>query len=216
PSSVDYAHFAQARSLADTAPDQKDLPRPRIGYAGVIDERIDLDLIRHAAEQRPDWQFIMIGPVVKVSPDDLPRLPNIHWLGQKSYDELPVYFAGWDVAMMPFALNDSTRFISPTKTPEFLSAGLPVVSTPIRDVVRQYGDVGLVRIADSPESFLSQADGAMTYGLGLKGKQRTDAFLRTLSWDQTWAAMNAVIEERLEAKKPASAGLAPQIASAAG
>jgi UDP-galactopyranose mutase len=212
PSSVDSAHFAQARTMADTASDQKDLPKPRLGYAGVIDERIDLQLIREVAERRSDWQIIMIGPVVKIDPATLPRLANIHWLGMKDYNELPGYFAGWDVAMMPFAMNDSTRFISPTKTPEYLAAGLPVVSTPVRDVVRQYADVGLVRIATGASEFLAQAEQAMTFGMTMKWRQRADAFLSALSWDNTWESMNSLIEEvattKAEgARAPASAAL---------
>ena len=200
PSSVDCAHFAQARTLGDTAADQQALPKPRMGYAGVIDERIDLDLIREVAERRPDWQIVMIGPVVKIDPATLPRLANIHWLGMKDYGDLPRYFAGWDVAMMPFAMNDSTRFISPTKTPEYLAAGLPVVSTPVRDVVRQYGDIGLVRIATGAGEFLAQAEQAMTFGMTMKWRERADAFLSTLSWDHTWESMNSLIEEVVTAK----------------
>jgi UDP-galactopyranose mutase len=198
PSSVDCAHFAKARQLPDAAEDQKHLGRPRLGYAGVIDERIDLEQIRHIAEQRPEWQIVMIGPVVKIDPATLPRLSNIHWLGMKSYDELPGYFAGWDVAMMPFALNESTRYISPTKTPEYLAAGLPVVSTPIRDVERQYKPLGLVRIAASHEEFLEAAEHALTYGMGMKWRERADAYLGTLSWDRTWNEMNTLIEDAME------------------
>ncbi len=146
PSSVDYDHFAAARKLPDDREDQRGLPRPRLGYAGVIDERIDLGLIDFLARSQPDWQIVMIGPTAKIDPGALPRRPNIHWLGMKSYADLPRYFAGWNVALMPFADNESTRYISPTKTPEYLAAGLPVVSTPVKDVVRQYGKLGLARI----------------------------------------------------------------------
>jgi len=216
PSSVDCRHFAQARSMEDSADDQKDIPHPRLGYAGVIDERIDMDLIRQMAEQRPEWQFVMIGPVVKIEADSLPRLPNIHWLGMKSYEDLPRYFAGWDVATMPFALNEATRYISPTKTPEYLAAGLPVVSTPIRDVVRQYGDLGLVRIASNADEFAIEAEKAMTYGMTMKWRERADAFLSTLSWDNTWESMNALIEEAIYAKSQVRRGLeaAPTAAEA--
>ena len=136
PSSVDAAHFAQARGALADPPEQARLPRPRLGYYGVIDERLDLGLIAAVAAARPDWQIVMVGPVAKIAPEDLPKAPNLHWLGQKSYDELPAYLSGWDVALMPFALNEATRFISPTKTPEYLAAGRPVVSTPVRDVER--------------------------------------------------------------------------------
>lgn len=195
PSSVDYQHFVQARDLEDVQPDQKDLPHPRLGYAGVIDERIDLSLIDHLAQSHPEWQIMMLGPTAKIDSASLPRRDNIHWLGMKSYDELPRYFAGWDVALMPFAINDATRFISPTKTPEYLAAGLPVVSTPIRDVVRQYGEVGLARIASTPAEFVAEAERALTFGMSMKWRERADAFLHTLSWDKTWEAMNALITE---------------------
>ena len=148
PSSVDQAHFRQARATIAPPPDQERIAGPRLGYAGVIDERIDLGLLAACAAARPDWSFVMVGPVVKVDPARLPRATNIHWLGQRAYAELPAFMAGWDVALMPFALNTSTRFISPTKTPEYLAAGCPVVSTPVRDVVRSYGSVGGVRVAE--------------------------------------------------------------------
>src|SRR5690606_25634609 len=146
------------------------------------------------AEARPNWQFILVGPVVKIDPGELPRRPNIHYLGSKRYDELPAYLAGWDLAMMTFALNDATRFISPTKTPEYLAAGKPVVSTPIADVVRTYGDSGLVRIAGDPVSFVraieeifSEADQRHLW------LEKVDRILRQTSWDSTWAEMKALI-----------------------
>ncbi|HLJ13649.1 MAG TPA: glycosyltransferase [Bryobacteraceae bacterium] len=200
PSSVDVSHFAQARSIRETPEDQKDILRPRLGYAGVIDERMDLDLIDQLAMRRPEWQIVMLGPIAKIDPTALPRRPNIHWLGLKAYQDLPQYFAGWDVALLPFALNDSTRFISPTKTPEYLAAGLPVVSTPIRDVVTPYGKLGLVRIAQNAEEFLVAAEQSMVYGMSLKWRERADAFLRTLSWDKTWCAMNTLIQQVLQSK----------------
>lgn len=201
PSSVDVPHFAQARSITECPEDMRGIPHPRIGYAGVIDERIDLDLIREVAELRPDWQIVMLGPVVKIAPDSLPRAANIHYLGMKAYQDLPAYFSGWDLAIMPFALNDATRFISPTKTPEYLAAGLPVVSTPIRDVVHSYGELGLARIAHNAAEFVDAADHAMTYCMGLKWRERADAFLQTLSWDKTWNAMNKLIERVIEGRQ---------------
>ncbi|HWE48389.1 MAG TPA: glycosyltransferase [Bryobacteraceae bacterium] len=202
PSGVDVQHFLQARHLPDGFAEHGRIGSPRLGYAGVIDERIDLPLLEGIARQRPEWQLVMIGPVVKISPDSLPRLPNIHWLGMKNYSELPRYFAGWDVGIMPFALNDSTRFISPTKTPEYLAAGLPVVSTPIRDVVRSYGELGLARIAHSPEEFIAMAEQALAVDMGLKWRERADEFLNTLSWDSVWSGMNELIGKAL-APEPA-------------
>jgi UDP-galactopyranose mutase len=198
PSGVDILHFVQARNLPGDFAEQKNIPRPRLGYAGVIDERLDLPLIDEIARKRPDWQFVMIGPVVKISPDALPRRANIHWLGIKDYADLPNYFAGWDVGIMPFALNEATRFISPTKTPEYLSAGLPVVSTAIRDVVRPYGELGLARIARSADEFVAAADEVIGMDMGFKWRERADEFLESLSWDSVWGVMNTLIAGALK------------------
>ena len=200
PSSIDAEHFGRARRpVAPEPADQAAIPHPRLGYIGVIDERIDLDLLAAAAEARPDWQWVMIGPVVKIDPESLPRRSNIHYLGMKSYDELPSYLAGWDAALMPFARNESTRFISPTKTPEYLAGGRPVVSTPIRDVVRPYGELELVEIAEDPESFVAAAKRAMTrYGEGAPGRaewlRRVDDFIARGSWSRTFRQMSDLIE----------------------
>ncbi|HEY3475351.1 MAG TPA: glycosyltransferase, partial [Anaerolineales bacterium] len=139
PSSIDAAHFEQARKEQTDPDDQADIPHPRLGFFGVIDERFDIELLQELAQARPNWQLVMLGPVVKIDPESLPKLPNIHYLGMKTYAQLPSYLANWDVALLPFALNDSTRFISPTKIPEYLAGGKPVVSTPIQDVINPYG-----------------------------------------------------------------------------
>jgi glycosyltransferase involved in cell wall biosynthesis len=196
PSSIDAVHFRAARLKRADPADQELIARPRLGFFGVIDERLDVDLLARAAGMKPEWQFIMIGPVVKIDPATLPRRSNIHWLGGKSYDRLPAYLAGWNVGIMPFALNESTRFISPTKTPEFLAAGLPVVSTAITDVVRPYGEMGLVEIASTPDDLIGKAETLLT--------RPRDAWLRSVdshlaktSWDLTWAAMKAEIERAM-------------------
>jgi UDP-galactopyranose mutase len=200
PSGVDVDHFYQARMIKEDAKEQSHLPKPRIGYAGVIDERIDLGLLRKVAELRPEWQLIMVGPVVKIDPETLPRAANIHWLGMQDYKRLPEFFAGWDISMMPFAINDATRFISPTKTPEYLAAGLPVVSTPIRDVVRPYGDLGLARIVHNAEEFVVAAEQSLSHGMTLKWRERSDAFLQTLSWERTFNEMRALIAAALRSE----------------
>jgi len=194
PSSIDAKHFGRALETSDDPADQADIPRPRIGFFGVIDERTDIELLRSIAELRPDWQFVMIGPVVKIDEGTLPRSSNIHYLGGKSYDELPEYIAGWDVAMMPFALNESTKFISPTKTPEYLAAGRPVVSTPIQDVVRPYGEAGLVRIAASPEEFVDAIQASLDEDAKSR-REKAKEFLDTISWDKTYEAMSELIDE---------------------
>ena len=192
PSSIDFAHFSKARKRQADPADQADIAHPRIGFSGVVDERFDVEMLREMAQQRPEWQFIIIGPVVKINPATLPKGDNVHYLGMKSYKELPAYFSGWDVAMLPFALNDSTKFISPTKTPEYLAAGLPTVSTPIRDVVRTYGEKGFTQIAATATEFIEAIEKA------LNGEHPTDwnaidKFLAENSWDITWAKMSGEI-----------------------
>jgi UDP-galactopyranose mutase len=188
PSSVDVPHFARARLQLADPPDQAAIPHPRVGFFGVVDERMDYGLLSTLAAARPDLHFVMVGPVVKVDPAALPKAPNIHWLGAKKYDQLPGYLAGWDVAMLPFARNESTRFISPTKTPEYLAAGRPVVSTAITDVVRPYGERGLVWIADRADAMSAAIDAALA-SEPVARMARADAFLADLSWDRTWKEM---------------------------
>ena len=133
---------------------------------------------------------------MKIDPAQLPRASNIHYLGPKTYAELPDYIAGWDVALLPFARNDATRFISPTKTPEYLAAGRPVVSTSIRDVVQPYGDLGLARIADEPDAFVA-AIGAALAEDGARRLAAADLFLSRTSWGRTWSEMSQRIAEAL-------------------
>ena len=200
PSSIDTAHFMQARRINNDPDDQKNIPHPRMGYCGVIDERLDLKLIDGVAAARPEWQFVMIGPVVKIDPQSLPRRSNIHYLGGKDYKQLPAYMSGWDVALMPFARNESTRFISPTKTPEYLAAGKPVVSTSIRDVVRPYGQQKMVHIADTVLKFVAAIEAALNEDAGERFT-RADAFLAQNSWNKTWARMSALIAEAVTTRR---------------
>ena len=190
PSSVDAAHFAQATSLSEPA-DQATLLHPRVGFFGVIDERLDVELIRRLAAARPSWQIVMIGPVVKIDPATLPRAPNLHWMGPRGYAELPAYLSGWDVAILPFALNEATRFISPTKTLEYLAAGRAVVSTPITDVVDPYGTSGVVRIADR-DGFVAAVEAALQQPYPA-GAEAAAAVVASGSWDRTWSAMDELV-----------------------
>jgi len=162
---------------------------------------MDLELIAKIAEERPDWHLVMLGPVVKIDPKTLPKKDNIHWLGGKKYDELPHYLAGWDVAMMPFALNQSTKFISPTKTLEYLAAGKPVVSTAIRDVVRPYGEKGLVRIGDK-DTFVREIALALEED-GTIRREAADAHVARTSWDHTFKKMSALLHETARTKQGA-------------
>jgi len=202
PSSIDKDHFLKARAKETVDPyDQQEIPHPRLGYFGVLDERLDIELVRKMAGLRSEWHFIFVGPVVKIDPQILPQAPNIHYLGHKTYQELPNYLAGWDIALMPFALNESTRFISPTKTPEYLAGGKPVISTAIVDVVETYGNKGLVYLADTAEDFISAA----THSLNHPEKKEEwlkdiDEELNDNSWDKTWKQMTERIEEALKGK----------------
>jgi UDP-galactopyranose mutase len=200
PSSVDFDHFATARRMADEPADQQQISHPRLGFFGVLDERLDTHLLAGIADARPDWNLVMLGPVVKIDPADLPRRPNIHYLGAKSYTELPRYIAGWDVALLLFARNEATRFISPTKTPEYLAAGKPVVSTSIRDVVNPYGESGLVRIADAVPDFVAACAAALAENPSPR-RARADAFLRNTSWDRTWSKSALLLKALTAAEK---------------
>jgi len=206
PSSVDRAHFAKARTLREEPEDQARIPWPRLGFYGVVDERMDLELLSKLADARPEWSVVVVGPVVKISEADLPRRPNLHYLGGKGYDDLPRYLAGWDVALMPFAINESTRFISPTKTPEYLAGGRPVVSTPIVDVVRHYGDLEAVKVASTADEFIAACDQALALSR-IKGDwlKAVDVALSALSWDETFTRMNLEISRAVGRKAGAVA-----------
>jgi UDP-galactopyranose mutase len=209
-SSIDQKHFESGIGGPD-APDQKDIAHPRVGFFGVIDERLDIELLDGLALKMPDFQFIMIGPVVKIDPATLPRHKNIHYLGQKAYAELPQYLAHWDVAFLPFARNESTRFISPTKTPEYLCAGKPVVSTSIRDVINPYGLMGLVHIADNVSDFSKAIRKALKQKEKASWQKEVKDFLKTNSWDLTWAGMKKIILDTLEMKESIAAKYAPML-----
>jgi UDP-galactopyranose mutase len=206
PSSVDRAHFAKARARQFDPADQEDLPRPRLGFYGVLDERFDTELLDKVAAMRPNWSFVMVGPVVKISPEDLPKRPNIHYLGGKTYAELPAYLSGWDVALMPFAMNESTQFISPTKTPEYLAGGKPVVSTPVKDVVRHYGHLQGVEIAGTAEEFVAACEKALELSRTVESGwlAEADLMLSATSWDTTQARMAGLVAEALGTRTLAS------------
>ncbi len=201
PSSIDYQHFHRARQGLSEPADQINIPHPRIGFYGVIDERFNTHLLEIMANIRPEFQFIIIGPLAKIDQDSLPTASNIHYLGKKEYEELPLYLSGWDCAMMPFALNESTRYISPTKTPEFLAAGKPVVSTSINDVVHPYADARLIYIADHPEHFVECIEKAMNErAYDPEWLEKVDQFLEGDSWDFTFKKM-VYLESKVKEQK---------------
>jgi UDP-galactopyranose mutase len=206
PSSVDVGHFARALARTDSHPAQSGLARPRLGFYGVIDERLDPALVAALADSHPEWQVVMVGPVLKIDPDSLPRRPNIHYLGQRSYDELPALLGGWDLCLLPFALNEATRYISPTKVLEYMAAGLPIVSSAIADVARPYAHV--VAIAHDAAGFVAACEVALALPAAPRAALQAamQATLGATSWEATAAAMRALI-----AKAPARRG-APRFA----
>lgn len=213
PSSIDKEHFMRARSEVYEPADQAPIPHPRIGFYGVIDERFDIELLKEAAVKEPGWQFVILGPVVKIDAADLPRLPNIHYLGSKTYEELPQYLAGWDMATIPFLLNEATRYISPTKTPEYLAAGVPVVSTAIEDVVIPYGTNLLTHIVADADEFIQACKTEWQNKDMEAWRRRVDLFLADNSWDKTWQFMQQRINERTQFKKSTVSTLAASLNS---
>ncbi len=206
PSSIEKKHFLKARDNKNTPADQVNSLLPKLGFYGVIDERFDIELIRHIATERPDWQIVLIGPIVKIDEGTLPRNANIHYLGPRDYKQLPLYMSGWDVALIPFLLNESTQFISPTKTPEYLAAGLPVVSTAIRDVINPYGTNKLVEISYSAADFVAAIERQLSLPKSSRKNwlNRVDQFLSFNSWDKTYDKMLELMKQVIINKLHAS------------
>lgn len=197
PSSIEKEHFEKARKLKKS----KIRDQVRIGFYGVIDERFDINLIKNIAQERPNWQIDLVGPVVKIDPLELPTNENINYLGQQSYSDLPNFLAEWNVALIPFLLNEATKFISPTKTPEYLSAGVPVVSTPIKDVINPYGVKELVHIANHHADFIAAIELELNRNDQEAWLLKIDEFLKDLSWDNTYAKMKKHIEGMMSINK---------------
>lgn len=204
PSSIERDHFLKARRKNAEPVDQKSIPNPKLGFYGVIDERFDIELIDKIAEKNPEWQIILLGPVVKIDPETLPKRSNIHYLGSKNYQDLPMYLSGWNVALLPFLLNDATKYISPTKTPEYLAAGKPVVSTPITDVVNPYGTEGYVKIARNAQEFIKAIEQQLKNS-DEKWLSRVDKFLAKNSWDITQGKMFELIKTAIKNKETLAA-----------
>lgn len=201
PSSIDIIHFKQARLKRQDPAEQTLVHGKRVGFYGVIDERFDIELLTEISRLRPQWQFIILGPVVKIDPRTLPRRSNIHYLGLKSYQELPDYLSRWDLAILPIVRSEITRFASPTKTPEYLAAGCPVVSTSLPDVVKPYAEAGLVYVADTPATFIEAAENAIQRATrNREWIQRVDDFLADKSWDNTVDQM-VTLEQQTRLKK---------------
>jgi UDP-galactopyranose mutase len=218
PSSIDAAHFGRARGGLPEPASLAGIPHPRLGFFGVVDERMNLDLVAELAALRPDWSLCMVGPVAKIDPLSLPRAANLHWLGPCAYRDLPAMLAHWDIGFMPFALNASTRFISPTKTPEFLAAGLPVVSTAVTDVMRDYGpqgsEPGLVAIAQDAREMALHAEAMLSLPRAA-WLERVDARLAENSWDETWASMAALLRAARMRPARGAGGVTERVAAEA-
>ena len=200
-SSVDAAHFRQALDAAISHPDQAHVAGPRLGFYGVIDERFDTGLVREMAAAHPEWQIVLVGPVVKIDPAELPRAENVHYMGQRGYQELPKFLAGWDVCLLPFAMNESTKFISPTKVLEYMAAEKPSVSTPITDVKVPYGDV--VAIAETPAEYIAACERMLAQSAeenAAMAKRMREVVANT-SWDKTAARMHELISNAVPGNK---------------
>lgn len=202
PSGVEIAHFARAASGKLQRPaDLASIAAPILGYFGVVDERMDLPLLARLAETHPEWNIVMLGPVIKIDQADLPQAPNLHFLGMKDYQELPGYLTYFDVALVPFAMNEATRFLSPTKTLEYLAANKPVVSTPIADIVELYGDY--VRIGETTDEFVAQVEASLaeTSAERADREKRVQKLLELYTWDYIAGEMQKLIEA---AQQPAT------------
>lgn len=203
PSAVDSAHFSPANldshcSHAKSAAVLQDgLARPRLGFFGVIDERLDLELVATIADHHPEWSVIMAGPVVKIDVRTLPRRPNIHWMGMQPYERLPYLLSGWDVCLMPFALNEATRFISPTKTLEYMAGGKPIVSTPVRDVISLYS--AAVDVASAPLPFVQACEAVLIESVAARYQRNTEMLnaVSMNSWQRISDSMNGLLQATL-------------------
>jgi UDP-galactopyranose mutase len=182
----------------DEAARLPEIAHPRLGFFGVIDERFDAELLTAIADAAPDWQLVIVGPVVKIDPASLPQRPNVHWLGQQPYEILPHLVAQWDVCLLLFARNESTRFISPTKTLEYMAAEKPIVSTPIQDVISLYGDC--VSVADTAGEFITACARALreSHSDRQRRLERMRAHIAQCTWDGTARQVRAEIEAVLQ------------------
>jgi glycosyltransferase involved in cell wall biosynthesis len=208
PHAVDVEHFARAKSPHRTPIDQSLIPAPRVGFWGTIDDRIDFGLLEALASRLPTVHFVIIG-AVESGHERLGSMRNLHWLGPRAYADLPDYAGGWNAAFLPFALNEGTRFLSPPQIPEFLAAGRPIVSTPLRDVQHPYGASGLVKVADSIDGFVAALQESFR-GHGVEWLTLVDRYLRALSWESTWEGIehlvNGTLRRRIPVQPPAWSG----------
>lgn len=195
PDSVDREHFAAAGDANDAHELLRDVPRPRLGFSGVIDERVDLGLIEQLAAARPDWHIVMVGPVMKIGPQGLPQAPNIHYLGPRPYAELPQFLAGCDVCLLPYAVNEGTRMLSPSGMLEYLAAERPTVSTAIPEVMETYGYA--ISVADCAADFAAACESAISEAPEQRARRiaASRQAVEQTSWERTAAKMHSLIEQ---------------------
>ncbi len=196
---VDVKHFGKARHAATEIPhDVAHLRGKILGYFGVVDERIDYALLAALADHDPEWHVVIVGPTAKVDPAEFPQRDNLHWLGGRDYAQLPLYAKAFDVCLMPFAINEATEYINPTKALEYMATATPIVSTAVQDVVLQFSDI--VRVADSPEQFIAHCEREATRPTAARvrrGLQRA----RRNTWDSIVAQLEMHIEDALVTKR---------------
>lgn len=231
PSAVDASHYAperaaqQAGAVAQARRIHDGIGRPRLGFFGVIDERLDIELVAALADADRAWQVVMVGPVVDIDPAGLPRRPNIHWLGKQPYDVLPQIVADWDVCLLPFALDESTRYISPTKTLEYMAAQKPVVGTAVHDVIVLYGEA--LRIGVDRAAFIDLCRRALAETESMRAQriERMAALVARHTWDHAAEQVSAAIEQvpavaphaeqaAMDDESPAGAALLPAVPGA--
>jgi UDP-galactopyranose mutase len=220
PSSVDAAHF-DASTLDAADPEhaaalalQGTLPRPRLGYFGVIDERVDMELLAALADRHAGWQIVLVGPVARIDRAALPRRANMHWLGMQPYARLPHLLDGWDLALLPYRINQATRYVSPTKTLEYLAGGKPVVSTPIDDVVLLHGSV--VTVARDTSAFVAACERLLAERADVRCRRQIEMLVTVAlqSWDRSAADVLRLIEAAWRDARPPRPATAPSAAPA--
>lgn len=197
PSSIDKEHFMQARLQLPEPADQEEILCPRLGLYGAIDECFDAELLRALAHRRPDWQFVLVGPVVGIDEDTLPKAENIHYLGEKSYQEMPSYISGWNAALILVSTDKTKQVQVPTRTPEYLAAFKPIVATPVADIISPYQEMGLVNVAENVFEFETAIEEVLSDDKRKQWKKNIDEFLKTNSWDIMWQQMRHLIKTHI-------------------
>ncbi len=189
---VDVEHFGRARDAKTSVPDDMAaLSGPTLGYFGVVDERLDYELLAKLADADPDWNIVMVGPMTKIDPAIVPQRPNLHWLGGREYSRLPAYAKGFDVCLMPFARNEATEYINPTKALEYMATARPIVSSDVPDVVSNFSSV--VGIARSHDEFIALCRTALQ-----SPDQQAVARGVQMAEDNTWDAIVAKLEAHID------------------